>query len=299
VPRGRLLLLLAALLLVVSGCGSAGSAAEPTGAASGVTVSSDTSTKPEITVPDGDPPGELVVETVVEGDGPQVQDGDLLVVDYVGVLWDDGTEFDSSWDDDAPSTFPLGTGGVIEGWDQGLVGQKVGSRVLLVVPPDLGYGDQGSGNIPANATLVFVIDLRDAFGAQDAEGGTPVTDLPAGLPSVSGDLGEKPTISVAGTGVPTETAAYVLAEGSGEALVPGDAVVVHAVGVTYTDGSEVLSTWEAAPEAIGTDALPGLADALDGATAGTRVLLLLPPGQEGGQAVALVLDVLGNVPAER
>jgi peptidylprolyl isomerase len=262
-------------------------------------VSTDTEAKPEIDVPEGDPPTELVVETVVEGDGPEVAEGDLVVVDYVGVLWDDGTEFDASWEGDAPSTFPVGTGGVIQGWDEGLVGQKVGSRVLLVVPPDLGYGEQGSGNIPANATLVFAVDIRDAFGAADAEGGTAVEDVPDGLPAVTGDPGQKPSISLDGTSAPTQEQAAVLVEGSGEPLVEGDALVVHAVGVSYPDGTEVLSTWETAPEAVPADALPGLAEALDGASAGTRVLLALPASPDGGQAVALVLDVLGNVPTSR
>jgi peptidylprolyl isomerase len=298
-PRGRFLVLLAALLLVLTACGSAGSDASPTAGASGVTVSTDTSAKPEIEVPEGDAPTELVVETVVEGDGPEVASGDLVVVDYVGVLWDDGTEFDASWEGEAPSTFPVGTGGVIEGWDQGLVGQTVDSRVLLVVPPDLAYGEEGSGNIPADATLVFAVDIRDAFGAADAEGGTPVEDLPAGLPAVTGDPGEKPSISLDGTSAPTQEQAFVLVEGSGDPLAEGETLVVHAVGVSYPDGTEVLSTWETAPEAVPPDALPGLAEALDGANAGTRVLLTLPANPEGGQAVALVLDVLGTVPASR
>ena len=81
---------------------------------------------------------------------------------YAGVLWDDATEFHSSWDK-APETFEIGTGGVIAGWEQGLVGRRVGPQVLLVVPPDKGYGETGSGeDIPPGATLVFVVDILDA-----------------------------------------------------------------------------------------------------------------------------------------
>jgi peptidylprolyl isomerase len=299
VPRVRLLALLSSLVLVLVGCGSAGSDAEPTTGASGVSVSTDTASKPEITVPEQDPPGELVVETVVEGDGPAVADGDLLVVDYVGVLWDGGEEFDSSWERDGPSTFPIGTGGVIDGWDQGLVGQTVGSRVLLVVPPDLGYGEQGSGDIPGDATLVFAIDIRDAFNPTSVQGGTVVTDLPSDLPQVEGEPGSEPTITLGDAPVPTEPEAYVLVEGEGAALPADEDLVVSAVGVSYDTGEQVLSTWEGSPEAIPPDSLPGLADAVAGQSAGTRVLLLLPAGPEGGQAVALVLDVLGTVGSDR
>jgi peptidylprolyl isomerase len=299
VPRARLLALLPALLLVLVGCGSAGADTEPTTGASGVSVSTDTATKPEITVPDTDPPDELVVETVVEGDGAPVSDGDLLVVDYVGVLWDGGDEFDSSWEREGPSTFPIGTGGVIDGWDQGLVGQTVGSRVLLVVPPDLGYGEQGSGDIPGGATLVFAVDIRDAFNPTAVEGGTAATDLPPGLPTVEGEPGTEPTITLGDAPAPTEPEAYVLVSGEGDALPADEALVVAAVATSYDTGEEVLSTWGAAPEVIPPDSLPGLADAVAGQNAGTRVLLLLPAGPEGGQAVALVLDVLGTVPSGR
>jgi len=299
VPRTLLAALVAALLLLVTGCGSADSEAAPTVGASGVTVSTDTSAKPEVDVPAGDPPTELVVETVVAGDGPAVADGDLLVVDYVGLLWDGGQEFDSSWEREAPSTFPIGTGGVIDGWDAGLVGQTVGSRVLLVVPPDQGYGEQGSGDIPGNATLVFAVDIRDAFNATALQGGTPVTDLPPGLPTVEGDPGDKPTITLGDSPAPDEPAAHVLVTGDGPELAADEPLVVEAVGVSYATGEEVLSTWEAAPEVIPADSLPGLAEAVAGQQAGTRVLLLLPAGQDGGEPVALVLDVLGTVPATR
>jgi peptidylprolyl isomerase len=118
---------------------------------------------PTITVPDGDPPTELVTQVLIEGDGDEVESGQTITVHYTGVLWDSGETFDSSWENGSPATFPIGTGGVIPGWDEGLVGQTVGSQVLLVVPPDKGYGEEGSGEtIPPGATLVFVVDILDA-----------------------------------------------------------------------------------------------------------------------------------------
>lgn len=126
------------------------------------TVELDDDGAPTITVPDGDPPTELVVQPLIEGAGAVVEAGQQLTVHYTGVLWDGGEQFDSSWDRGSPATFPIGTGGVIDGWDEGLVGRTVGSQVLLVIPPDKGYGDAAQGSIPAGATLVFVVDILDA-----------------------------------------------------------------------------------------------------------------------------------------
>jgi peptidylprolyl isomerase len=286
----RRLILLPVLAALVAGCSST------SGDGDGATATDQLGEKPAITVPEGDPPTELVVDTVVSGDGAEVQEGDLLVVDYVGVLWDGGEEFDSSWENEQPATFPIGTGGVIEGWDEGLVGQTVGSRVLLTVPPDLGYGDQEQGDIPPDSTLVFAVDVLDAFSGVGDVSGTEVTDLPEDLPQVGGEPGEQPTIDLAGAAPPQEPRATVLVEGSGEPLVDGAPVVVEAFGVSYETGEPVLSTWEGSPEAVPTDALPGLAEALEGQNAGARLLLELPAAADsGGQAVALVLDVLGSV----
>lgn len=121
---------------------------------------------PTITIPsDTPPPTELVTEVLVEGDGPVTESGQFLVTQYRGVLWKDGSEFDSSWSRDQPTGFPIGTGGVIPGWDAGLVGQTVGSRVLLVVPPAEGYGPEGNPpTIAGDDTLVFVVDILGAYG---------------------------------------------------------------------------------------------------------------------------------------
>ena len=116
--------------------------------------------KPKVEVPEGPPPEELVVEDLEEGDGPEAEQGDQLAVQYVGVDYETGEEFDSSYDDGTPFEFQLGGGNVILGWDQGLEGMKVGGRRQLIVPPDLAYGKQGQPPaIGPNATLVFVIEL--------------------------------------------------------------------------------------------------------------------------------------------
>ena len=124
-------------------------------------VSLDDDGVPTITVPDGEPPTELVAQPLIEGEGDVVEAGQTITVHYTGVLWDTGEVFDSSWESGTPASFPIGTGGVIPGWDKGLVGRTVGSQVLLVIPPADGY-PEGSGSIPPGATLVFVVDILDA-----------------------------------------------------------------------------------------------------------------------------------------
>ncbi|MCA1710537.1 MAG: FKBP-type peptidyl-prolyl cis-trans isomerase [Actinobacteria bacterium] len=110
-------------------------------------------------IPDGPPPCNLVISDLVTGTGAEAISGKTITVKYVGVTYATGKEFDASWGGE-DFTFPLGGGRVIQGWDQGFAGMKEGGRRQLVIPPDLGYGDQGAGgDIPPGATLVFVVDL--------------------------------------------------------------------------------------------------------------------------------------------
>jgi peptidylprolyl isomerase len=121
----------------------------------------DLSAKPNLTVDtSAEPPARLHKEDLVEGSGRELGRGDTADVQYVGVSWSTGREFDSSWDRGAqPFSFPLGGGRVIRGWDEGVVGMRVGGRRVLVIPPDLGYGSRGAGNvIGPNETLIFVVD---------------------------------------------------------------------------------------------------------------------------------------------
>ncbi|MEA2442680.1 MAG: peptidylprolyl isomerase [Thermoleophilaceae bacterium] len=119
----------------------------------------DTKSKPTIAKPKGSPPKKLVVRDIVKGKGRAAKKGDQLSMQYVGVTFDDGQEFDSSWDSGSPIDFKLGTGGVIEGWDRGVVGIKPGGRRELIIPSKLAYGAQGRPpSIPPNAALVFIVD---------------------------------------------------------------------------------------------------------------------------------------------
>jgi peptidylprolyl isomerase len=119
-------------------------------------------TKPEVEFPTGGLTGQLQIRDLVEGDGPAAQAGQQAVVHYVGVAHSTGEEFDASYNRNAPFSFPLGEGRVIQGWDQGVQGMKVGGRRELIIPPHMGYGERGAGGaIKGGETLIFVVDLLE------------------------------------------------------------------------------------------------------------------------------------------
>jgi peptidylprolyl isomerase len=165
-PMRKLLLIVGACLaLLVAGCGSDDST---TSSSSGEETSSskeaeapEKKTKPKVTPPSGAPPKKLVTNDLEEGSGPEAKAGDTVTVQYVGVNYETGKEFDSSWSRNEPFPFELGAGLVIPGWEQGIEGMKVGGRRELIIPPELGYGTAGSPPaIPPNETLIFVVDLE-------------------------------------------------------------------------------------------------------------------------------------------
>ena len=116
--------------------------------------------KPEIDFPEHEAPTELVIEDIVVGDGAEAKAGDMVSTHYVGVAFSTGEEFDASWNRGAPLDFTVGIGQVIEGWDKGLLGMKVGGRRRLEIPAHLAYGDRGAGSaIAPGESLIFVVDL--------------------------------------------------------------------------------------------------------------------------------------------
>ncbi|KUP97236.1 FKBP-type peptidyl-prolyl cis-trans isomerase [Thermobifida cellulosilytica] len=158
---------------------------------------------PDITIPENtEAPKDLKAVTLIEGDGPEVTEGQQIVVQYTGVRWDDGKVFDSTWNtglperaaaenedtDGDPLSFQIGVGGVIEGWDEGLVGQRVGSRVLLVIPEDKAYGKEAEERGQPAGTLVFVVDLLGAYNTAPEE--EEETDAPADEGDASEESGD-------------------------------------------------------------------------------------------------------------
>jgi len=116
--------------------------------------------KPEIIIPDGTPPADLVLEDLEVGSGAEAVAGMNVTVHYVGVAWSTKRQFDASWDRNDLFEFRLGAGQVISGWDEGVAGMRVGGRRRITIPPHKGYGDRGAGGVIAGGeTLVFVVDL--------------------------------------------------------------------------------------------------------------------------------------------
>jgi peptidylprolyl isomerase len=309
----RLIALLLCLPLFLVACGESSdgdneSTSEETSAATSgggdlPTVTGKFGEKPTIKAPESAAPTELKTEVLTKGDGEEVVKGDLLVANYQGQIWKSGEVFDNSYDRGEPAGFGIGTGSVIPGWDKGLVGQTIGSRVMLVIPPEDGYGTTGNqqAGIAGDDTLVFVVDLLDHFSAELAADGKVVADLPAGLPGVENKPGEKPVVTLAkGTKEPTEPKTAVLIEGAGDDIDPAKSLVVQIVQADYSTGETSFETWGRSPISIKAEQLPGLAEVLKGKKLGSRVLVTLPkqepqtPEQQGTAAAAIVVDVVGS-----
>jgi peptidylprolyl isomerase len=165
--------LFATLAFAAAGCGGTKAAPIPGGSSSTPTTTAATTAppttpapaatadpKPKIAKPSGPPPKKLKIIDLKKGRGPPVKSGDQVTVQYVGVLYKTGQQFDASYDTGQPFPFQLGAGSVIPGWDKGVVGMRAGGRRQLIIPPALAYGSQGSPpKIPPNSTLIFDIDL--------------------------------------------------------------------------------------------------------------------------------------------
>jgi peptidylprolyl isomerase len=157
--------IVACAALAVAGCGGGGDSSTGSSTASQATATTESpanKTKPKVSVPSGAPPAQLETKELEEGTGAEAKAGDEVTVQYVGVNYKNGKEFDSSWSRNEPFSFTLGAGGVIPGWDQGIEGMKAGGRRELTIPPELAYGEAGyPPSIAPNETLVFVIDLLE------------------------------------------------------------------------------------------------------------------------------------------
>jgi peptidylprolyl isomerase len=162
--KASALIIALCLALGLAACGGDDSTSGSSEAASAAAESpaSAEKTKPTVTVPKGAPPKKLEIKDLEEGTGDEAKAGDEVTVQYGGVNYKNGKEFDASWDRGEPFAFQLGAGMVIPGWDQGVEGMKVGGRRELIIPPELAYGPEGSPPaIGPNETLIFVIDLLE------------------------------------------------------------------------------------------------------------------------------------------
>jgi FKBP-type peptidyl-prolyl cis-trans isomerase len=219
--------------------------------------------KPEVSLPSA-LPTELVITDITDGTGTAAADGDTLLVHYIGVRSADGTEFDNSYDRGHPLPLTLGTGRVIQGWEQGLVGVKEGGRRQLDIPAGLAYGDtppeSGAGVIKAGDSLTFVIDVAKIIPKPD----------PA----------DAPDISIPPTPNQTEQTFTDLIIGDGAGFVPGQTVAVHLLAFSAADGAQLDSSWDRGmPLAFvpgSGEYSPGLEKAVEGMKVGGRRQVVIP-----------------------
>lgn len=256
---------------------------------------------PKLSFPAGAAPKVLESKVLHAGSGPVVHKGDLLVANYLGQIWK-GKVFDSSFTRHVAAGFVIGEGQVVPGWDKTLVGARVGSRMLLVIPPADGYptGNSAAG-IKAGDTLAFVVDVIATYGkGAHAPGHVAILMSDVGGVTVHGSVQSAPRISVAkGARTPAKQLTTVLARGSGPKVVPGLVAVQFALA-DWT-GKVQESTWRtgsAYGATVGIPAQPSSLDSLVGLRIGSRVLIEIPKTATGGPYV-VVIDLVAQPPAAR
>lgn len=247
--------------------------------------------KPEVEIPE-ETPTELQVTVLQEGSGPEAQAGDTVIVDYVGVRSSDGVEFDNSYDRFEPFPVLLGQGGVIQGWDDGLVGAQAGARIKLDIPSDLAYGAEARGDIIGpNEALTFLIDVRAIVPAPEA-GDEPT------------ETGVDPSVGA------TEVTTVVLRDGDGPELQLGQSALIRFVLFRGDNGAKLQSSWgdDLQPLPYEEGIFPPIFDGLEGMKVGERRAIVFPPqypeygfGPEGNPTgglpaetdVVMVVDLVG------
>lgn len=266
----RLLALCLTSVLVLSACGG------DSGALDDIEVSG--GSNPTLDVPEGFTSAETETRVVTEGDGDEVAEGDSVKVNYLAVNGRTSEEFDNSYAGSEPVTFTLQDDAALQGFIKGLTGQAIGSRVLVAIPPDDGFGGaQEQLGIEGEDTMVFLFDL---VAKVPAEASGEAEDLPDSVPQVVLEDGE-PTGFEAGDDVtadPSEPAAYVAIKGEGEPVEEGASVTAHYVGQVYPDGEVFDGSWErGAPSTFSLEQVIACwRDLVPGQTIGSRVVLVCP-----------------------
>jgi peptidylprolyl isomerase len=268
----------------------------------GVKVTGDFGDKPQLTVPSGEAPGTLVSQVLTAGTGPVIGKGQLLIVNYLGQTWKpEGGKvniFDNSYDRQEPTSFTIGEGQVIPGWDSTLVGQKSGSRVVMSIPPAQAYGAAKSADKPLSGeALIFVVDVIGGVDKNGTANGAPGAALPAGFPKIESASGQIPKItSVAGVKVGTAPQSALLLKGTGAKIDPKKRLAIQVIQTDSATGKETQQTWgQGGPQLVPGDQVFSIASALKDQNVGSRVVAVAP-GQGGasGPGIVLVIDILGQ-----
>jgi FKBP-type peptidyl-prolyl cis-trans isomerase len=297
--------------VALAGCGGSSSSS---GTAAAVTVTGGFGTAPVVKIPAEKAGSTLKVSTLVHGTGQALGKTDAFVGNFAIYLWS-GTSHKL-----LQSTFKTGTptlfsGPLLPGLETALVGQKMGSRVVAVVPPAEGFGKSGnaSAGIKGTDTLVFVVDMLQDFGPKASVSGHQVS-AGKGLPTVSDTTGAAPTIKIPSSKPPANLVSKVLIKGTGPTVAEGDTVVVQYTGVNWRTGQVFDASWKhgtngqpfgftigASPSQV----IPGWDKGLVGQTVGSRILLVIPPadgygktgqsqaGIKGTDTLVFVVDILG------
>jgi peptidylprolyl isomerase len=265
---------------------------------------------PVITIPSGNPAGRLIVRTLIPGHGPVVQPGDYVLFNVQGKVWAGDREIVDSYTNRQPQGLPLRS--ALPAWRR-LAGQRVGSRVLMVVPPKDGFGARGDSpaNVTGTDTLVFVFDLLATVPPAAQASGTALPYQPgAGLPGVAVSS-RGPSITVPSTArPPAKLVRSLLIRGRGKPIQAGQTVVVQDAGEVWRTGKVFDSSWARGfPESfqLGSgQVIPGWEAGLGGLPVGSRVLLVIPPSLGYGKAghtpdvdahdtLVFVIDILAAV----
>jgi peptidylprolyl isomerase len=309
----RLIVLLTTVLVVFGGCASSGTpgSTATTSDLAAVTVSGAVGSKPVVKFPGVFSTATSARKVLTEGTGAVVELGQKVEVDYVGINGSDGKEFDASaYDPASPTVFTLAESALIKGFVDGLVGVKVGSRVLLAITPADGYGDQGqpAAGITGKDTLLFVIDVLGARTVLSRAEGTAVAPVPGNPVVTLGETGE-PTITVPAGPPPSQLVIAPLITGAGPAVTASQVVTAHSVVAGWTSGTVIESSWAQGGttefDLAGGTLIPGVAAALVGQPVGSQVLAVVPqpdgitvPGATASaaptapDALIFVLDIL-------
>jgi FKBP-type peptidyl-prolyl cis-trans isomerase len=275
--------------LIFGACSSATTTTKPASSGAPASTSASATTKPAAPVTTVSPiaipkpkvkipatlPTKLVITDLTEGTGPAAENGSEVTVHYVGVRSADGTEFDNSFDRGEPFPVQLGAGGVIKGWDQGLVGAKAGGRRQLDIPADLAYGATPQGNvIKAGDALTFVVDIVSIKA--------PPKPLPATIAA------NEPKLTITGGANVTKMVVDDLVVGSGDPVKAGDMLAVQIQAFRGDNGQQIDSTWKGATAiALSTDpkeTIAGLASGVIGMKVGGRRQLKIPFAEGFGAA---------------
>jgi FKBP-type peptidyl-prolyl cis-trans isomerase len=301
---------------VLAGCGSSSPSAGSGNANSAVKVSGSFDTTPSVSIPKETPDTKLAFSTPIKGTGSPLAAGDLTLANVAVYKWNGITHTSlASTFATGPQLIPPTLG--LPGLTTALKGATIGSRVLAVLPPKYGYGTTGNTNLHVTGkdTLVWVIDLLQQFAPNAAATGSQVSTGGGSLAKVTGQAGQAPVIAVPKSAPPAKLTVTTLIKGTGAKLAAGDTVVAQYVGTNWRTGKVFSSSWPSTAQPtgqpflfqLGGQVITGWNQGLPGITAGSRVMLTIPPalayGPNGGQPSAgikkndtlvFVIDVLGE-----